>query len=226
MIQGKAKLTGGNGDFETIPEGVYTLQIIDVNEAILSFKGKERGGFNFKFAILDDEEFPVSGEPIRGRFLWWKVSDSINKKSNLCKLAVSALGRPLTDEEQDIESDGCLNLNGLVGLQIMAVITNSEDKTGKLWSNIDSVSKVKTLLKPVEYEPEEEVKVKTTTKAVVEKEEVQEGLELVDPVIDKIMNDTADEEEEDVELAELEAAAEKAKERLAKLKESKRLAGK
>lgn len=207
MLTKKPTLRGG-GDFETIPEGLYTLQIVDVNEATWEYKGQEKFGFNFKFAILDDEDLPESGESTRGRFLWWRMSDAISKRSNLHKLAAAAFGRKLTDDEQDPRSDDQLNPNDLVGLQIMGSVVNNEDNDGRVWSNIVAAVKAKHKLEPVDYTPAETETKKTVTKPakkVVEEDDDQGKLNLPDlnPEFDKIVNkkkaeeDNEDEEEED-----------------------------
>lgn len=175
MLNKKPKLRGG-GDFETIPEGMYTLQILDVDEATWEYKGEEKTGFNFKFAILDDDELD-NGKTTRGRFLWWRVSDAISKRANLHKLAVAAFGRALTDDEQDSDSEDQLNPNDLVGEQIVASVVNNEDNDGRTWSNIVAVSRAKRKLEAVDYESEEAETKKTVTKPakrVVEEEEDEE----------------------------------------------------
>jgi len=240
MIKGKIKLRGGNSDFETIPEGLYTLQILDVDAVEWSYKGQDKEGFNFKFAILDEEELPESGESTRGRFLWWRVSNSLNKRSNLFKLATAALGRKLTEEETDVEGTECLDLNDLVGLQLIGMVANKEDAEGRVWSNIGSVSKAKTKLDPVEYVPEEVKVVKTKTSPIEEedgKEEEDDDIEeiLENPILKEIKDeieykeeDKKEEEDDDEEeeLAKLELAAEKAKLKLAKLKLAKKASAK
>ena len=233
MLSERPKLRGGAGDFETIPEGVYTLQILDVDAVSWEYKGKENKGFNFKFGILDDEELPESGDSTRGRFLWWRVTDSINKRSNLYKLASAVLGRKLTDEEQDPEDADSLYPNDLVGLQIMGVIENNEDNEGNVWSNIASVSKVKTELEAMEYEAEEATVTKTVTKPVKkiiekvveeedeedEEEEEDESFSIND--FDKDINDD-DDDDDDAELEALRRAKMKADARLAEMKAQKK----
>lgn len=243
---GKVRITGGSGDFETIPEGIYTLQIIKVEDAFWTYKGQDKEGFNFTFAILDDEELPESGESTRGRYLWWRVSNSINKRSHLYKLACAALGRDLTAEETDTSEDNDELLSpedDLVGLQLTGIVKHNEDSDGRLWANIDSVTKVKEELEPLEVKTSDEDEVKTTKttplEEVMEEEDDDEDLDdvLENPVLDEIMEGFADEEDEDedeedeeedddeeeeLDEEEAEEAARKAALRLKKIKEAKK----
>ena len=247
MIKGRSDLSN-SGDFETIPEGSYVLQIVDVNDTVLTYKGKEKPGFQFKFAILDDYKLPESKESTRGRFLWWPVSNSINKRSNLHKLAANALRRKLTEAEQDIDSKECLNPNDLVGLQLVGVVEHNEGKDERVWANVTSTSmllKKEHELKPVEYEPEEDTVTETATKSIADVDVSDEDLDdeldevLKNPALDAAMGeddeDDEDDEDEDEdedeyeddeddeeELAELATAARKAEERLAAAKATRK----
>ena len=207
MIKGRSDLSN-SGDFETIPEGSYVLQIVDVNDTVLTYKGKEKPGFQFKFAILDDYKLPESKESTRGRFLWWPVSNSINKRSNLHKLAANALRRKLTEAEQDIDSKECLNPNDLVGLQLVGVVEHNEGKDERVWANVTSTSmllKKEHELKPVEYEPEEDTVTETATKSIADVDVSDEDLDdeldevLKNPALDAVMDDEDDEDEDEDE---------------------------
>ena len=213
MLSTRPKLRGGSGDFEPVSEGVYTLQILDVDAVSWEYKGEKKDGFNFKLAILDDEELPESGASTRGRFLWYRVSDAISKRSNLYKLASAAFGRQLTNEETDPDSEECLNPNDLVGKQVMGVVVNNVDNDGRTWNNIESVSRVKTKLKPIDYKVEEPTVTKTETKPVKKAEPVKskkEEEEMDDEELDKILeeDDAFEDEEEEEEEEEAEEEAE------------------
>ena len=87
MLNGiKPTIKVGNS-FSLIPEGVLTLQIVDVNLEQTSYLGVEKDVLNYKFAILDDIEDEEGGKA-RGRFMWKRCSLSLNPKSWLYKLAV------------------------------------------------------------------------------------------------------------------------------------------
>lgn len=240
-------LSGGKGDFETIPEGPYTAQILDVENTILTFKGESKPGYKYMFAILDDDKLPESGDSVRGRRLWWSVSDSIGKRANLNKLATCALKRELTDVEMDVEDPNCFDPESIVGMQVMVSVENKE-YNDRMYSNIKAVFKVKAELEKIDFTPEvktvKEVGSKTVATTFEKKETpstpVDSYLDDLDgEIIEEVENDTLDEiveeltkeepriegldtTEEDAELKAMEKAAKEAQERLEALKQSKK----
>lgn len=230
MLKGKPKLSGGKS-FELIPEGLYTVQVLDVDEATWEIKGQTVEGYNFKFGILDEEDLPESGETTRGRYLWSRVSNAITKKAYLHKLAVAALGRPLTEEEQDPsdDNDDKLNPNDLVGSQLIISVIHTE-KEGIKYANIESgnFTKARHKLEPMEYSPEETETKRTVTKPVKkvveeddeEESDVQKGLPNLNPELDKYMGKNKKAVDEDEEEGDLDGPVKAKKSKLVVVEET------
>ena len=144
MLNGKfVKITTG-GAFATIDEGVYTAEIIDVDlleDVVTAFSPEGKNMLNFKFAILDDIEIPAKdGMPAsntRDRFLWHRMTPSLNEKATMSKLVKAALGRLPTPEEAN-----AFNPESLIGKQVQVVVVNNPSKDGtRTFSNIDNYLK-------------------------------------------------------------------------------------
>lgn len=144
MLNGKQiKITTG-GNFATLPEGVYTAQLADINlleNVITSFAPEGKTLLEFKFVILDDIEIPAEGttpaSTTRGRFLWHRMSPSLNEKATMSKLVKAILGKTLTPEEA-----ATFNLEDLIGKQCQVVVTSNPSKDGtRVYSNISNYLK-------------------------------------------------------------------------------------
>ena len=144
MLNGKTIKISTGGAFATIDEGVYTAEIIDVDlleNVITAYSPDGKDMLNFKFAILDDIAIPArDGLPestTRDRFLWHRMTPSLNEKATMSKLVKAALGRVPTPEE--INS---FNPEELIGKQVQVVVVNNPSKDGtRTFSNIDNYIK-------------------------------------------------------------------------------------
>lgn len=165
MLNGiKPTIKVGNS-FSLIPEGVLTLQIVDVNLEQTSYLGVEKDVLNYKFAILDDIEDQDGGKA-RGRFLWKRCSLSLNPKSWLNKLAVAVVGHELSDKEkEDFDPES------LVGQQVSAMVEQRTSQDGaSTYNNILKFSRATKKLPEVEYQPQPSVIEKTSKPIDVDKE--------------------------------------------------------
>jgi len=147
MLQGiKPEIKLGDS-YSLIPEGMMTLQILDVNMDKSSYLGVEKDVLNYKFAVLD-EIMDEDNKTVRGRFLWKRCSLSLNAKSWLCKLASAVVGHEMSDDEKvsfDPES--------LVGQQVQAMVEQKPSQDGsKIYNNILKFSKVAKKLETVAYD--------------------------------------------------------------------------
>jgi hypothetical protein len=160
MLNGiKPTIKVGNS-FSLIPEGVLTLQIVDVNLEQTSYLGVEKDVLNYKFAILDDIEDQDGGKA-RGRFMWKRCSLSLNPKSWLNKLAVAVVGHELSDKEKE-EFDP----ESLVGQQVSAMVEQRTSQDGaSTYNNILKFSRATKKLAEVEYHPQPSV-IETTSKPI------------------------------------------------------------
>lgn len=173
MLNGyKPSIKVGNS-FALIPEGMYTLLIVDVDPDVSEYMGVSKNVLAYKFIILDSGKDDEGGE-IRGRYIWKRCSESMNSKSWLHMLYTAVLGRSPTEEEAvafDAES--------IVGKQVLAMVEQKTKKDGSgVYNNILKFSKASKKLEPVEYSP------KTQT---VERESKPLNIDVeVDNIIEKI----------------------------------------
>src|SRR3990167_10551736 len=106
MLEGKTVKISTGGVFVTLEEGVYTLEIIDVNllEGVISTYAPEgRDLLEYKFVVLDNLEVPAkdgqSASNTRGRFLFSRMTPSLNEKATMFKLVKGVMGRIPTSQE-------------------------------------------------------------------------------------------------------------------------------
>lgn len=149
MLEGKKfKFSVGGGNFSSIPMGVYTCQIVDVNAVtkMNKFKGEEQEMLSYKFAILDDIALDDGGTT-RNRYLWKDCSISMNEKSWMYKLAKAVVGREMTTEEMEN-----FDAESIIGKQVVVMLEEKPNKENTaVFNNIMSFSKAVKQLTPVEY---------------------------------------------------------------------------
>jgi len=138
---------GEQKEFELIPEGIYTVELLDVsseenetyNSKMCKTDEKEMETvLEFKFGLLDGS---VNGGSLRGRQVWAKFVPSYlwiskkNGKNKLYKIVEALLGRELNQEEQAGFDGGFVNQ--LVGKHCQTVLEhkNKNDKTYTVLAN-------------------------------------------------------------------------------------------
>lgn len=146
---GQTKLkTGGN--YDPMPSGKYTLQLIEGDMIKDSYKGVETDKFKFKFQILNDVKFTGSDgkeQTTRGRFLWHKFSTYISPKSYL--FAFVKIFDP-SIVSMTVEQRENYPLDNLAGRQIDALVSKEPNKDGTaVYNNITTFEKCEKELKPV-----------------------------------------------------------------------------
>lgn len=143
-----------SGDFPLIPEGKYTVQIMEVDliRQMNAFKGKEEDMLKYRFAILNDviDDTNADGQNLRGQFLFRRCCLSINPKSWLGLLLKAVYGRELSDEEVNkfFPTD-------IVGHQVDVLVGHNEGKDGRTYANILTFSPNKKTLPTLEAEAKE-----------------------------------------------------------------------
>lgn len=154
MLQGKTVKISTGGKFVTLEEGIYTLEVVDVNllEGVISTYAPEgRDLLEYKFVVLDDIEIPAKdGQPAsntRGRVLYSRMTPSLNEKSTMYKLVKGVMGRVPTPSEA-----ANFNPESLVGKQVQAMIVQKPGADGRVWNNIDSYVKATKTLPPFQGE--------------------------------------------------------------------------
>lgn len=159
MLDRKVTIKKG-GSFDPVPADKYTVQIGDVNLVTRSFKGKESEKLNYRYIILDEKPMPEGSdeESTRGKYLWHAVSEVLNERSWLQKLATAAYGHSLSQEEIDN-----FDPEALVGMQV-DVMVNQTESNGIVYNNIVGYSKTLKKLK----EAEDPTVVKESKSSVVE----------------------------------------------------------
>lgn len=166
MLNGKIIKLSTGGNFSVVPEGVYTAELVDINlmeNVVTSFAPEGKTLLEFKFAILDDIEIPAEGDTpasnTRGRFLWHRMSPSLNEKSTLSKLVKAMIGRVLTPAEAMT-----FNLESLVGKQVQTVVTQTPSKDGtRVYSNISSYLKAGKQLPAFDGDAQRQVVAESST---------------------------------------------------------------
>lgn len=171
MLGRKADLKVG-GDFQTAPADKYTVQINDVNFKIgfNSFKGVEEEKLQFNYVILDDKPMVDSEgnqRSTRGITFTDRVSQSLNERATLRKLAKAVLGRDLTKEELDPKSPRFFNPEDLVGKQVGVMLTEDPNKDGTaMFNNVASYVTAIAKLPELPKTQSGQTVVETETKAV------------------------------------------------------------
>lgn len=169
-------------EFLPIPDGVYTVEFLDINLKDAKGKFAKPGEKNFscQFTLLDGEEDDKS---LRGRNLWSNfVPTSLymgkKGKNELYQVLEAFSGHELSSEEEaKMDSDF---LTALIGKQckVMVMITANGDK---FYNKIVKYSPVKTTLIPLTAEEKENAKVKTVKKELEDDKE-KEFDELMDNI--------------------------------------------
>ena len=177
MLNGqKVNISLGEGDFQPIPAGAYTVQATDVNLKTVfnTFKQVEQDVLNFEFSILDnltdtikndkDEDEIVS---LRGRKLWKRTSLSLNSKSWLYKLASAILGEMTHDQKEAFQPEDLIDKQVTVLVEIQE---GTGKNAGNKYNNILSFSKVKKELSPFENDKTKEGAVRETKPVMTDEE--------------------------------------------------------
>lgn len=154
MLNGENIDISLGGNFDPVPSGKYTVQIVDVNSVrqFNKFKSEEEVRLNYKYAILDDIEMQdPDGETTstRGRFIWHRVSPSLGNKAWLRKLAIAAFGGTIPAEmmdEKNKNTDKFFHPEKLIGMQVTVLVSNSESN-GRIFNNIKEYEVAKKPLK-------------------------------------------------------------------------------
>ena len=178
MMNGqKVEISLGEGNFQPVPAGAYTLQITDVNLKTVfnQFQQKEQDVLNFEFSILDnvtdtikndkDEDEIVS---IRGRKLWKRTSLSFNSKSWLYKLVTAVLGEMTKDQKEAFQPEDVVDkeVSALVEIQ-----EGTGKNVGNQYNNIISFSKVKKELSLLPNDKSKEGAVRETKPVAMDESE-------------------------------------------------------
>jgi len=208
MLDKKANIKVG-GKFELIPANAYTLQIADVNfkTQFNKFKGVEEERLNFRFIVLDEKPMADGSEfdTTRGQYLWKAMSQSLNEKSWLFKLACAVYGKTLSQDEQE-----AFNPEDLIGFQVNVLVDQKANEAGTaIYNNILSFAKtVKKLPLVEEVVRADEVVIEKTTKPATVMQDanaVLDGSVDEEDPFEKEMNASAKKHAEEFEEAELEA---------------------
>lgn len=165
MLNKPVKISTG-GNFSVIPEGIYQVELADINlleNVITSYAPMGKDMLEFKFVILDDNEITAEGskgETTRGRFLWHRMTPSLNEKSTMFKLVKGLVGRTLTADEIKV-----FNPESLLGKQCQVVVVQNASKDGtQTFSNIDNYLKATKQLPKFDGDLQRSVAVEKETK--------------------------------------------------------------
>lgn len=171
MLDKKVKIDPGTG-FSVIPEDKYQVQLVDVNavEQANSFKGGVmETRLNYQFAILDEKKEDENFQSLRGRYLWKRVSLSLNEKSWLYRLASAVKGSSLTQEEKEK-----FDPEAIIGKQVVVMTTNVKANNGNIYTNILSFSHPKEEMEKIDFELKPAEVVKSSSPVNAPKEEKEE----------------------------------------------------
>lgn len=186
----KATVQDTGGEFELLPEGMYTAQVTDINleEGVESKYGK-KDKFYFTLGILDEEE--------RAKKLMHFTTTAYNagftggSSSKLYDTACAIMGEQL-DAEQP------LDVNTLIGGRLRIVVKHQvSKKDGKTYANITEVMKSdvasKKLPELTDAELAEVNKPREDKMSDAEMEsisrQIDDGGVLDNPVLDEAMGD-------------------------------------
>jgi len=168
----EAIIKNEGGNYELIPEGVYTVQVADVilKKNQKGYRGKVVDKLWFKLGILDEE--------LRGLGIVHFVSTAFTagfsggQSSKLYDLACAVTGEQLDDDSIDV--------NTLIGGKLRIVVKHKETN-GKTYSNITEVMKVDAKSKKLPELTKEELQ----RLAFDDEEEItDEDLKEIDKAID------------------------------------------
>lgn len=205
MLNGQKPNIKVGGDFTTLPADKYTCQIADVSlSRQLNFqKTAEEDVLKYKLVVLDEktiESTEGEQESTRGRFLFKNCTMSVSNRSWLGKLANSAIGHEMDQEEmKKFASDP----ESIVGKQVDVLVEQKEGtgkNAGRTFANIVSFSKASRPLSPMsdeEIAKVEPVVEKTSTPVVAPKandpetfiaQTKKEGAEEIGEEVDEVAN--------------------------------------
>lgn len=191
----KASVQNKPKSYPTIPEDVYTVQIVDV-EFHEGVEGKysKKDKFYFRLGFLEDVEFEHVNEEgeteelsTRGmsviHFTTTAYSAGSNGYSNskLYDLACAVYGEKLDDTKE-------LDVNSLIGGRFRVTIKHSESDDGKIYFNVDSVmkeNKTSEKLKDLTNKEIEEIMPKDDKNAEPEDIDIDELIEEIDGELPK-----------------------------------------
>lgn len=171
----EAIIENKGGNFDVVPEGIYTAQIADVvlKKNQKGYKGKLVDKLWFKLGILDEEQ--------RGLSVLHSVSTAFTagfsggQASKLYDLACAVAGEKLDDKSLDV--------NTLIGGRLRIVVKHKE-VNGKTYVNVAEVMKVDAKGKKLPELTEEELQrlvfKEDTTDEDIDLEEASRELDLPD----------------------------------------------
>lgn len=145
--------------YDLIPEGVYQVEIEDINlkEEISPWSNEMETKISFQMTILTDEPFEgdINGsQSTRGRRIWKDVTNKMSpggnvQPSNLYVIATSVLKKDLSWEE-------CKKFNpsSLIGQQLRIGVKHRRSSTGNTSARIESYYKPNKPLPSYDYELE------------------------------------------------------------------------
>lgn len=166
MLNKPVKISTG-GTFTLIPEGVYQVQLADINlleNVVTSYAPEGKDMLDFKFVILDEVDIPADGNnpatTTRGKFISQRMTPSLNDKATMYALTKALMGRVLTKDEIM-----AFNPESLIGKQCQIVVVQKPSKDGtRMFSNIDNYLKAAAKLPAFDGDLQQVVNVDTSTK--------------------------------------------------------------
>ena len=150
--------------FEPIPEDVYKVELLDIEEQTKPRYQKPdeiENTFSFQCVLLHGRD--KKGESLRGRNMWFNFVPNYlyigsKGRNKLYNAIESLLGRELSpQEEAEFET---IKLNKLIGKQCRIVVKNTS-KGEKTYSNIDRLLVIDEKAAPLTAEEKEKAKVKS-----------------------------------------------------------------
>lgn len=166
MLNKPVKISTG-GTFTLIPEGVYQVELADINlleNVVTSYAPEGKDMLDFKFVILDDVAIPAEAgkeaTTTKGKFLSQRMTPSLNDKATMYALVKATMGRVLTKDE--IMS---FNPESLIGKQCQIVVVQNPSKDGtRMFANIDNYLKVAKQLPAFDGDLQQTVTIDNSTK--------------------------------------------------------------
>lgn len=138
----------GGGDFQRLEPGTYPAVctwVVGIGPQPTPWGTKEKIKFRFevpteRIEYIDKEGIEQSGPAV----IWATWTASLAEKAQLRKILEAWRGQPFTAEELS-----GFDLDKLLGAPCMIVVVHEEGKNGRIYDNIDSVSRLmKGLPKP------------------------------------------------------------------------------
>lgn len=164
MLNGRKITISTGGSFTPLPDGMYTVQVMDVNfleKHVTSFAPQGKDFLEYKFAVLD--EVAVEGGTTRGRNLWDRMSPSLNEKARMFKFVRAILG---AEAMKSLPKN--FDPESLVGKQVTVVVENTASKDGmRTFANIANYLPVRSPLTPFPVEEQGNKEVVKETKPLV-----------------------------------------------------------